>query len=193
MGEENEYDWFEPVTITMDDFPAEGYILDIGGGGEGVIGRLKGRDVIAIDLRRDELEEAAEGPLKIVMDARELKFLDDSFQTATAFFSFMYLKTRMDHLQVFQEICRVLKPGGIFHLWEADVSTRPETGKEYYIVQVRYRIGENEFGTGYGQRWPDDTRNEAYYISLAEEAGLQCISTRRNQNTFYLVFQKMIQ
>jgi len=45
--------------------------LDIGGGGEGVIGQMKGKQVIAIDPNRRELEEAADGPLKIVMDARE--------------------------------------------------------------------------------------------------------------------------
>jgi len=29
------------------------------------------------------------------MDARELKFLDESFQTVTAFFSFMYFKGKV--------------------------------------------------------------------------------------------------
>ncbi len=37
-------------TVVLDDFPAEGWILDIGGGGEAVIGQLKGSQVIAIDL-----------------------------------------------------------------------------------------------------------------------------------------------
>ena len=35
-----------------------GSILDIGGGGEGVIGRLYGRQVVAIDNRQEELDEA---------------------------------------------------------------------------------------------------------------------------------------
>ena len=33
-------------------------MLDIGGGGEGVIGRLYGRQVVAIDNRQEELDEA---------------------------------------------------------------------------------------------------------------------------------------
>ena len=36
----------------------QGKILDIGGGGEGIIGRLYGPQVIAIDYRQDELDEA---------------------------------------------------------------------------------------------------------------------------------------
>lgn len=60
-------------------------ILDIGGGGEGVIGLCYGEKVVAIDLRKDELEQAPDGPLKIVMDARELSFLEDSFDAVASF------------------------------------------------------------------------------------------------------------
>ena len=59
--------FFERQEVVVDDFEAPGYILDIGGGGEGIIGRLKGEQVIAIDPNRRELEGAAGGPLKIVM------------------------------------------------------------------------------------------------------------------------------
>jgi hypothetical protein len=74
-------DWdFEDIAFD------NGFILDIGGGGEGVIGQLKGKDVVAIDFKEEELLEAADGPLKIIMDAKDLKFLDESFPTVTAFF-----------------------------------------------------------------------------------------------------------
>lgn len=36
----------------------EGAILDVGGGGEGVIGRIYGPRVVAIDNRQEELDEA---------------------------------------------------------------------------------------------------------------------------------------
>ncbi len=57
---------FERQHVTINDFDADGYILAIGGGGEGTIGRLKGSQVIAIDMSKRELEEAPEGPLKII-------------------------------------------------------------------------------------------------------------------------------
>lgn len=59
---------YERQVVTVDDFPSSGHILDIGGGGEGIIGLLKGQDVIAIDMNRRELEEAGEGALNVVMD-----------------------------------------------------------------------------------------------------------------------------
>ena len=53
-------------TIVLEDFAADGYILDIGGGGEGIIGQLKPAQVVAIDLSARELLGAPAGPLKNV-------------------------------------------------------------------------------------------------------------------------------
>lgn len=46
-----------------------GPILDLGGGGEGIIGRIYGRQATAIDNRQEELDEAPDGPKKLLMDA----------------------------------------------------------------------------------------------------------------------------
>ena len=67
--------FLEKQEVVVNHFDAAGLILDIGGGGEGVIGQLKGNQVIAIDPNKRELEEAANGPLKIVMDAADFSFL----------------------------------------------------------------------------------------------------------------------
>lgn len=53
----------EPQYITISDFECSGYILDIGGGGEGIIGRLKGKSVIAIDPNKSELQELPVGEI----------------------------------------------------------------------------------------------------------------------------------
>ena len=47
--------------------------LDIGGGGEGIIGKLYGANVVAIDTRADELYETSNDALKIEMDAGRCK------------------------------------------------------------------------------------------------------------------------
>ncbi|TFG72017.1 MAG: hypothetical protein E4H27_03460, partial [Anaerolineales bacterium] len=59
--------FFEQEEVIIEGFNDSDLILDIGGGGEGIIGKLKGRQAIAIDSSKRELEEAAPGPLKIVM------------------------------------------------------------------------------------------------------------------------------
>ena len=81
--------FFEQQEVVVEDFAASGFILDIGGGGEGVIGQLKGERVVAIDPNKRELEEAAPGPMKIIMDAKDLQFLDGTFSVATSFFTMM--------------------------------------------------------------------------------------------------------
>ena len=91
---------FKMQYVTINDFEADGYILSIGGGGEGTIGKLKSSQVIAVDISKRELEEAPEGPLKIIMDARDLKFLDKTFNTVTCFFTLMYIDGK-DHEKVF--------------------------------------------------------------------------------------------
>lgn len=47
----------------------QGSILDIGGGGEGIIGRLYDPQVLAVDNRQDELDETPETFKKALMDA----------------------------------------------------------------------------------------------------------------------------
>ncbi len=176
---------FPQVEWDIKDFDSDGYILDLGGGGEGVIGQLKGKDVIAIDFRKEELLEAPEGPLKLVMDARDLKFLDESFHTSTAFFSLMYVRKKEDQLKVFREAWRVLKPGGVLHFWDVDISQKPKTDSKHFIVHLLYHIGDKVTETGYGMPWPEEPRDLDYYQELANQAGFQENGTEWVGNTFY--------
>ena len=69
----------EQQYVDISDIELAGRILDIGGGGEGIIGQLKGEMVISIDPDKAELEEAPCSSIKIVMSAEDLKFVDETF------------------------------------------------------------------------------------------------------------------
>ena len=43
----------ETQTIEVSRIETNGLILDVGGGGEGIIGRLNGKQVVAIDTREE--------------------------------------------------------------------------------------------------------------------------------------------
>jgi len=76
--------------VTLPRLEGQGFVLDIGGGGEGVIGGLAPNRVVAIDRLASELEEARKSGcrcLMATMDASNLQFLNESFDAATAFFS----------------------------------------------------------------------------------------------------------
>jgi len=164
----------EEQVVAIEDWHSAGLILDIGGGGEGIIGRLKGERVVAIDTSRRELEECPAGPLKIEMDARALHFLDGAFGTITAFFALMYMRAD-DHPKVFAEAWRVLAPGGRMLLWEAHLPARAQTGKDVVLVRLRVRLPDAEVSTGYGVYSPETDQGMAYYVRLAEQAGFSLV------------------
>jgi len=182
--------WRAPrQTLAIGDFPAEGLILDIGGGGEGVIGQLKGRQVVAIDLIKRELEDAPPGPLlKIVMDARDLKFLDGSFDTVTVFFTFMYIQPA-DHGKVFGEIRRVLGPGGRLLIWDVTFPKEAQAGIKYAIYPFAFKLPDRTITTGYGVHMVPG-QGLPHFEGLAKEAGFSVVTSRTDQDCFFLELTK---
>jgi SAM-dependent methyltransferase len=180
---------FEMQEVTVHDFDSRGYILDIGGGGEGVIGRLKGEQVIAIDISKRELQDAPEGPLKVIMDARDLQFLDGTFNTATSFFTLMYIHGS-DHEQVFKEIFRVLAPGGSFLIWYVLYPKRTVEDIDIAVVPLKVILPGKELQTGYGSGWPKNGRDHQYYINLAKSTGFEIVSHSEKDLVLYLELRK---
>ncbi|MCP4657551.1 MAG: class I SAM-dependent methyltransferase [bacterium] len=173
----------------VQDFDYPGLILDIGGGGEGVIGRLKGDRVIAVDINKRELEDAPDGPLKVVMDARDLKFVDGSFHAATSFFTLMYIRGS-DHPLVFTEVFRVLKPGGTFLVWEVVLPRRLDESKDIVVIPLTIKLPGEEIGTGYGTRWPEKRQDLSYYRQVAEAAGFQVVAAKEEGQQLFLELRR---
>ncbi|KKN62990.1 hypothetical protein LCGC14_0506300 [marine sediment metagenome] len=178
-----------PLDIEISKVTMEGRILDIGGGGEGVIGQLKGKQVVSIDYSKDELEEAPEsGGLKIVMDANDLKFLDDTFDTVTAFYSIMYIPLK-NHKKVLQEIYRVLKPRGEFLLWDLTIPEKTIKEKNIILVILKVKLKDKVVETGYGVKW-DKMQDANYFINLGKVVGFEVLEQQVERNIFYLRFTK---
>lgn len=178
-----------PQEITLERIQRDGYILDIGGGGEGIIGQLEGERVVAIDVREDELKEAADGFLKIVMDAKDLKFLNESFSTVTTFFSMMYMNSD-DQREVMEEIYRVLKPGGELLLWDLVVPTRFDEGKKVYAIFLKIYLRDKSIETGYGCPWEHRVQDASHIKDTAFAVGLEITEEVIEEHKFYLRFRK---
>jgi len=177
------------LEVVLPDFPAQGLILDIGGGGEGVIGQLKGNQVVAIDLLKRELEEAPGGPLlKIVMDARDLKFLDKTFPTATVFFTFMYINPA-DHTKVFQEIHRVLASGGRLLIWDAEFLLETDPSQLSVLFPLHITLPKTEINTGYGVKIVKG-HGLAHFVDLAQKTGFEVIAQKTEKGWFHLDLKK---
>jgi SAM-dependent methyltransferase len=177
------------LEVAVPDFPAAGLILDIGGGGEGVIGQLKGRQVVAIDLLKQELVDAPDGPLlKIVMDARALGFLDGAFDTATVFFTFMYIAPA-DHAKVFAELRRVLRPGGRLLVWDPTFPDKAAPDKPKIMYPLHVRLPGKEINTGYGVGIREG-QGAGHFVELAKAAGFEVVTQRDEKGWFFLELKR---
>jgi len=180
---------YEKQELALKDFPAEGWILDIGGGGEGVIGRLKGSQVVAIDLYSWGMRRTPPGPLKLVMDATDLKFLDESFGTVTSFFTPMYMSPEQQD-KAMREAFRVLKAGGKMRIWDVDLPVSPDPKKDLAVYPFVFRLPTETVETGYGTTFPKQLMNVAYYSRMAQAAGFVVEDQQVAGRTFYLILQK---
>ena len=182
--------FFEKEELVVENFDATGFILDIGGGGEGMMGRLKGDQVIAIDPNKRELEEAAAGPLKIIMDATDLQFLDETFTVVTSFYTLMYIKEIDALKEVFGEVYRVLTPGGRLLIWDAIFPPRLDEKKDVAVFLLTVKLPEEEVDAGYGMLWPEGGRDAAYYLELAESAGFKAVLQREEVQRLFRDLRK---
>lgn len=177
-------------SIELNKFRCEGWILDIGGGGEGVIGQLFGEQVIAIDPNRRELEEVPSvGPLRIIMNAGDLKFLDSEFNTVTSFFTMLYI-AHEDKEKVFKEIYRVLKPDGVFLLWDTNIPAYNNGEKDIYALPLKIHMEDKIIETGYGVPWPGKEQNINLYANLGRKTGFKVIEQKENGETYFIKFKK---
>lgn len=177
-------DWDMQVKIKK---VLQGSILDIGGGGEGVIGRIYQGQVTAIDNRQEELDEAPDGFKKLCMDASALSFADASFDHVTAFYAFLYISRELRE-RVIQETVRVLRPGGTYEIWDAEVeSAYPEA----FEVELDIDAAGWPIHVTYGMIKKNAAQLCEDYIRLCAAAGLSLQKQENNSGQFYLQFVRM--
>ena len=165
----------------------DGYILDIGGGGEGIIGKLNGNQVIAIDKSEKELLETENKALKIVMDAMNLNFLPESFDVCTAFFSLMYIPQN-GHLKVFEEVYRVLENNGSFLIWDVKIP-RKVGDFQAFLIQLKVELPTENVEAGYGVLW--QMQNIDYFKDLAEKSSFNIVDEWMKGDILYLELRKI--
>lgn len=162
-----------------------GKILDIGGGGEGIIGRLYQAQVTAIDLRQEELDEAPGGFEKIPMDATDLQFPNGSFQHVTFFFTLMFMDADVQQKAIL-EGARVLTSGGLLHIWDCAIaSAYPEP----FCISLDIQLPEERISTTYGVG-KLDAQDAASISRFCEEAGLIPVEYQEGADGFHMVWKK---
>lgn len=169
------------IVLTKD---IAGSILDLGGGGEGIIGRIYGSSVTAIDIRQEELDEAPQGPKKLLMDACDLQFEDNSFDNVTAFFFFLYLP-KEQHPKALFEAFRVLKEKGRLYIWDAEVKEANP-----FTIELDIDANGENVHTTYGVAKENAAQDAHSITAAAKEAGFRPVYGIVEDGRFCLCFEK---
>lgn len=177
-------------TIDLSNLEITGDIFDIGAGGEGIIARLFKDQVIGIALEehKEGLIAAPSCKYKLFMDARHIKFINDSFQTATAFFSLMYINEE-DHIKVFEEVYRILKPGGIFYVWDLEIPIK-RNEKKIFMKMLNIILKDGILRTGYGTLWDSKKQSDNSFRKLAILANFIIVDSYINENVIFMKLKK---
>lgn len=160
-----------------------GRVLDIGGGGEGVIAQVGGNQVFAVDKLFSEVGEAchkAPATHWLVADATRLPCTAGSFSQATAFFSCMYMPNEIK-AAVFQETHRVLQSGGEFWIWDVPMSAHSGV----FALRLQATLpGQKTVSTAYGVRAKD--QSAASLGELLQQAGFKTETSAQNRHWFLI-------
>jgi ubiquinone/menaquinone biosynthesis C-methylase UbiE len=171
--------------IKIDYLPA-GSILDVGGGGEGIIAQIGREGVTSIDKSQHEIDEAKHKAPEanwILADARTLDFPDEYFEVATAFFSIMYMSNDVKK-EVFREIFRVLSQGAEFLVW--DIPIKKETGVS--LIKIKVIFPDNtKIRTAYGVSSKIQTSNSVK--EMLQEVGFT-VEILEEKRKWYLLLAK---
>ena len=162
----------------------EGFIVDIGAGGEGVIAKTCGRETVCVDIRKGEIGEAkSRGAVAhwVLCDACSMPFRKGSFDVATFFFSLMYIRTLERKRAVIVEAKRILKSDGLLCFWDAIIVEKPDL--HVVFVEANLPDGEKIF-TGYGVRGNGKEQTLELVNKLALEVGFKVVSTESRKNWF---------
>ena len=158
-------------------------VLDIGGGGEGVIARAGGAEIVAIDKRASEIHEArgkAPNTPWMVADATALPYESQAFDHATAFFSCMYMPDDVKG-DVFRETRRVLKEGGEFWIWDAHMAPRSNV----FAIRLGVDLPDGHtLNTVYGVKAKD--QSTASICSLLQQAGFETEVITEQEHWFFV-------
>ena len=165
-------------------------ILDIGGGGEGIIGSIYGSNVVAIDKYAEELYETENESLKIIMDAANMSFIDKSFDAATLFYFFFYM-TPDEKKAVLRECRRVLKKEGTLEICDISIPKYENGPKDIFIADLHIALpNHKKIDTKYGAMMREEAQDAEHIIRICEQARFKLTHSEVNNESFHLSFIK---
>lgn len=160
--------------------------IDIGGSGEAIIYKVSKKDITIIDNDIDVFIKNDRVTM-IKMDARNMNFDSKSFNTATLFYTLMYVKDN-DIKIIMKEIYRILKNNGVLLIWDICIN---DIKGEYITAPITVVNGKKKWKVTYSADTVSEIRNACYYKKILEETGFNEISIDQTEDAIFIKAVKL--
>jgi len=89
--------------------------------------------------------------------------------------------------KVFQEVFRMLAPGGRFLVRDVNIQIRPDPSEGMAMFPFRFHLpGGQIVTTAYGVHWPPQNHDLEYYQRLARSTGFIVVTQSNSKQSFTL-------
>ncbi len=155
-------------------------------GGDDIITKFLKERAVFITPYEELLTCADPRSLRIVMNPTKLQFGSDCFDQAYCFFSFFYIQK---HQAIFENINKVLKRWGKFHIWDAEIPKR-FGHNSFFVVPVLVDTGLEMVKIVHVVKWKGE-QILPYFKKVARESGFKISNEKKYDKVFYLELSKI--
>ncbi len=155
-------------------------------GGDDIVTRFLKDRAVFITPYEELLNCSDPKALRILMSPTKLLFDSDSFDEVFCFFSFFYLQK---HQAVFENVNKVLKRWGKFHIWDVEVPRR-FGHHSFFVVPILVNTDLEIIKMVHVVKWKNE-QSVSYLKKVARETGFKVMSEEKYDKTFYLELSKV--
>ena len=177
-------------TIGLKQLPPEGLIIDIGGGGEGLVSRIERSRVCVVDINLNKIREAmiyGQASQWILSDGRMLSMKEEMFNVATLWFSLGYVQDWDSKARVLEEVARVLRQSGHISI----LGARIICSEPRFVMRALFHFPDGSISKmSYGM---DGTQKQDVetVVDLLQKTGFSNITCEDNGHWFGVDAQKL--
>jgi SAM-dependent methyltransferase len=131
-----------------------------------------------------DIAQSDGGVVDLICAATHIPLADQSRDTV---FSTQVIEHVADHRRLVSEAYRVLKPGGVFRIWDVELPVSPDPKQDLAIFKFTFRLPAETVETGYGTSFPITPLQMSHFERLLTAAGFALDTRHRDGRVLTIV------